>query len=161
VITSAGKRKPAKAEGTPTTGRRRQCRFIPPLSPISKLYRQRNSAIRPAQPDDTLIIGEIGQLETRLLELGDDYDARVIDRTEWLHRRGRLQDRLSGLRAQIATNTQHAVLDSVDLAGDWDSMGFDRKRAILAVVIRQVTLLPAIKGLNRFDPTKITITWTA
>jgi hypothetical protein len=40
-------------------------------------------------------------------------------------------------------------------------MGFDRKRAILAVTIQRVTLLAAIKGLNRFDPTKITITWTA
>jgi hypothetical protein len=118
-------------------------------------------AIRPAQPDDTPLLAEIGRLETRLLELGDDYDARIIDRTEWLHRRGRLQERLAALRARIAANTQTAVLDSVDLAGDWDTMGFDRKRAILAVVIQRVTLLPAIKGLNRFDPTKITITWTA
>src|SRR5207245_10192157 len=85
-------------------------------------------------PTTPPLLAEIRQLETRLLELGDDYDARVIDRTEWLHRRGRLQERLAALRAQIATNTQHAVLDSVDLAGDWDTMGFDRKRAILAVV---------------------------
>src|SRR6266567_3197634 len=44
IITSAGKRKPAKAEGTPTTGRRRRSRIIPPLSPISNSYRQRNRA---------------------------------------------------------------------------------------------------------------------
>jgi hypothetical protein len=44
MITSAGKRKPAKAEGIPTPGRRRRCRFIPPLSPISQVYWQRNSA---------------------------------------------------------------------------------------------------------------------
>jgi len=33
----------------------------------------------------------------------------------------------------------------------------DRRRALIDTLVERVTLLPAVRGLNKFDPTKVEI----
>jgi hypothetical protein len=121
-------------------------------------------AITPKPRDDSDVLDTISELERRLLTLGDDHDAGLIDRTEWMHRRTKVTERLAELRSQICTETDAtgAVTALGDLyANGWDALPFDRKRAVLAAVVGRIIILPARRGLNRFDPDKIQIGWRA
>jgi hypothetical protein len=40
-------------------------------------------------------------------------------------------------------------------------LDIERRRAVLGELIDRVTLGPAVKGRNRFDPDRVAVTWIA
>jgi site-specific DNA recombinase len=94
----------------------------------------------------------------------DHYVERVIGRSEYLAARDALQARIETARARLArvNGSGHAR----ELAGfgaklrkAWQAMTFDERRAIVATIVDKVTIGPGRVGYNRFDPSRVTITW--
>ena len=46
-----------------------------------------------------------------------------------------------------------------ELRAAWEAGGLSWRRAFLTTYIDRVVLLPCVRGLNRFDPTKVSVIW--
>jgi site-specific DNA recombinase len=108
--------------------------------------------------------GELVELEARLDQLAEMFASGEIDRREWLKARGSLEDRLQAARARLARQSRSEALTGMEggvLREAWGEMTFDRRRAVIAAVVERVTVGPAVKGRNRFDPERVDVTWRA
>ena len=108
--------------------------------------------------------GELVELEGRLDQLAEMFASGEIGRREWLKARGSLEDRLQAARARLARQSRTEALTGMEggvLREAWGEMTFDRRRAVIAAVIERVTVGPAVKGRNRFDPERVDVTWRA
>jgi len=95
----------------------------------------------------------------------DHYVDKIITRSEFFSARAALTARLESNRARLASHRSAAVMTAVGAGAEvrkqWESRPLEWRRAILSAVIDHVVLLPAIKGLNRFDPELVEIVWRA
>jgi site-specific DNA recombinase len=108
--------------------------------------------------------GELVELEGRLDQLAEMFASGEIGRREWLKARGSLEDRLQTARARLARQSRTEALTGMEggvLREAWGEMTFDRRRAVIAAVIERVTVGPAVKGRNRFDPDRVDVVWRA
>lgn len=115
---------------------------------------------RPARTVDHQ--AEVEVCEAKLAELAADWASDAISRAEWMHARRAVEERRDRARRQILAETR----DLSDLAGQgaslrerWPSMDFDARRPVVERAVDRVTLIPAIRGLNRFDPSKVEVSW--
>lgn len=113
---------------------------------------------------DTLGLAKtIEDAEARLDQLARDFGAGDITRREWLSAKQAAQAKLDLARRQLGQETEVAVLDGVVGAGvlsaQWPDLSQDRRRAIMTAVVDRVTVGPAVRGRNFFDPTRVEITW--
>lgn len=119
-----------------------------------------DAATPPAEQDDDGMV-EVEQLERRFAELGEMWAAGEISRTEWLAARDAVERRLRTARAALADNVRTTgPLDQWKgregaLTAVWDDLNLDQRRAIVAAVIDRVTVGPAVRGRNRFDPDRV------
>ena len=119
--------------------------------------------VDPLQVDDrssdSVVVAEVERLEVRLTDLArDHYADGLISRGEYFAAREPITARVAELRAQLAPRRrkQERPLQVEEIfAGD----DVDAQRAIVADWIDAVIVLPAVRGLNRFDPTKIEVRW--
>lgn len=110
------------------------------------------------------VIESAGEIEAQQAELAREWGAGRLARVEWLAARDALQRRLDALHAQLrveqrSTAVKGLVGRSGVLAKRWPSLSVEQRRAIVAAVLDQVRVLPARKGLNRFDPTRFELVW--
>jgi DNA invertase Pin-like site-specific DNA recombinase len=107
--------------------------------------------------------GELTDVERRLDELAEMFADGAIARREWLAARSRLEERRDKLTAQLDATGRDRTLAMLgdDLADGWDELGFDKRRAIISAVVDTVTVGPAVRGRNRFDPDRVDIAWRA
>lgn len=121
--------------------------------------------VEDSEPDATLIMDAIRADEEALVELSADYyQHKVIDRAEFLSNRNAIRDRISDGRRRLARQGGRGILAGLVGAGatvreEWDARGIDWQRAVIAALVSNIELLPAVKGYNRFDPTKVRIEW--
>lgn len=106
----------------------------------------------------------IDEANEQLEELGRLYGEQRVSVAEWLAARAPIEDRLAKAKAALArTNGTGAVSEFIGqgsaLRDSWDGLSFDRKRAIIAAVIDHIEIGPARRGLNRFDPNRVTAHW--
>jgi site-specific DNA recombinase len=104
--------------------------------------------------------------ERRLTELAEDWAHGKISRAEWLAARNVVERRLDTARKALARSTRTTALDGFfgaqgALRTAWPALGIDRRRAVLAAVLDRVTIRPAVRGRNRFDPARVDVTWRA
>lgn len=101
--------------------------------------------------------------QAKLAELGDLWDAGDITRAEWMRLRSKIEERLRANQHALARPEPASVL--AGLAGGirsaWPDLSFDRQRAVLATVIEQVVVGPAVRGRGRFDPDRVDVVWRA
>jgi len=103
--------------------------------------------------------------EAALEELSRDYyTGRMISRGEFLASRDTLEQRITAARNRLARLNGTGSLRALGGLGDqlreaWDGEPLDWRRAILATVIDRITIGPAIRGINRFDSSRVAIEW--
>jgi hypothetical protein len=132
------------------------------------LYRLRRSKLGHVRrrlaglADSDMLMREIADDEAMLIELGEDYAERRISRPAFHAAVERVQARLDVARAQLATGSRPDVLDGIDdLRTEWPELGLERQRAVIAAVLAEVTVGPALGPRNRFDPNRVTFLWRA
>jgi DNA invertase Pin-like site-specific DNA recombinase len=116
--------------------------------------------------DEAAVIDSIREDEATVEQLTRDYYVdKVITRQEFFSARAAVQARLETNRARLASHRSHAIMTAVGAGAEvrkqWPTRSLEWKRAILAAVLDHVVLLPAIKGLNKFDPELVEIVWRA
>ena len=100
--------------------------------------------------------------QEKLDQLARDYATGLIGRSEWLAARGVLEQQLAVAKGRLAkTSSTLALHDLVGgtFAENFRHLTFSQQRAVLTAVLVQVDVMPAVRGLNRFDPTRFRPTW--
>ena len=109
------------------------------------------------------LVDEILRLEAKLEEFATMLGGDEITHTEWKAMRTPVDARLTAARAQLERSDFGPALDGLvgvrNLDEVWASLPFDRRRAVLSAVYERVDVIPARRGLNRFDPDRLAPTW--
>jgi len=114
--------------------------------------------------EDADILARIREDEAALEQLArDHYVDRVIGRAEFVAARTALDDRLSRSRTSLADRARDVLSGTVSsgLAAEWRTLDLDRRRAIIDAVIESITMGAGRRGLNRYDPSRVSIAWRA
>lgn len=100
-------------------------------------------------------------IEADLDELARLRGEGEITLREWMAAREPLQARLAALRADLrpVAATPAPLTRPGGLRAAWPAMSFDQRREIVHAVIDRVVVAPAVRGRNRFDPDRVTITY--
>lgn len=120
-----------------------------------------------SRSEEAELLDAIREEEAKLEELATDhYDKRLITKAEYLSVRDGIQGRIDNLRRELAKLDQGTVLAHLPSGGKalrqrWEERGLDWRRAVVSTVVDSVKVHPAVKGNNRFDPTKVEIVWRA
>ncbi len=120
-------------------------------------------ALAEAADDDSAAQAVI-DLQARLDELAEMWAAGELSRREWLRAKEGVEQRLEVAEAALRRQTASATLDQFEpgvLRASWTELSTDRRRAVLAAVVERVTIGPAVRGRNRFDPERVDVTWRA
>jgi site-specific DNA recombinase len=114
-----------------------------------------------AEGDDDA--AEATVLQTRLDELADMFASGELSRREWLRAKEGVERRLEAAEAALRRHGASAALAGTtgELRATWPTLSADRRRAVLAAVVEAVTIAPAVKGRNRFDPERVDVVWRA
>jgi site-specific DNA recombinase len=132
------------------------------------LYRLRGARLDRARRrlakavDDDSLLSDIAADEAMLVELAEDFAERRISRSAFHAATDRVQRRLEAARTRLAAQSSPDVLGGIDdLARDWEGLGLERQRAVIAAVLAEITVGPARGPRNRFDPQRVAFRWRA
>lgn len=103
---------------------------------VEYIARHRGALLEPRErADSAALTSELARLDAALVELGEDRDAGVVGRAEYLKRRGALVTKRDTLRRDLAAGADHSALEGVVAAGDvlaaWRALTLGEKRAVL------------------------------
>jgi site-specific DNA recombinase len=103
---------------------------------------------------------EVAALQAKLEELAGEWAADRLTRGEWAAARQKVQARLAEAQRRLAPRPKRLRPGSGrQLAAGWDDLTFDEQRAHVDALVDQVVVLPAVRGRNTFDPSRIVVTW--
>lgn len=113
----------------------------------------------PADPSDALR-AQITTFEQRLQGLAEEYadgDRSALE----LRASGQvLRERIAGLRRQIVGVAQaRRMAEPLVVRDAWPTYDLEQRRAALDVMLERIDVAPAKRGLNRFDPDRLTVLW--
>lgn len=100
-----------------------------------------------------------------LVELSEDYyQHKAISRPEFQVNRAALEKRIGERVARLSSASATRVLEPLrgaggDLRALWATHGFDQQRAVIGALVDRIVVGPAVRGRNRFDPTRVTPEW--
>jgi site-specific DNA recombinase len=114
--------------------------------------------------DDDAHQGVIDDANAQLEELARLHGEQKIGLTEWLAARSPIEDRLERAKRNLAQSNGTAAITSYvgegpELRSTWSDLPMSRQRAVLFAVIDHITIAPAVKGRNTFDPDRVQPTW--
>jgi len=114
--------------------------------------------------DDTAAAGareETIRLQNRLDALARQYAAEELSDSEWRAMREILVERRDAAEHRYADLRGSRSLRSLPtpLLPAWEAFTFGQRRSILVDLVSEVRVGPGIRGLNRFDPRRVTIVW--
>jgi DNA invertase Pin-like site-specific DNA recombinase len=106
----------------------------------------------------------VDQAAEQLEELANLYAEQKVGAREWLAARAPIEERLRRAESDLArSNGSTAVAEFVGTGSNlrelWGDLPMSRQRAILAALIDQVAIGPAVRGRNRFDPDRVAPVW--
>ncbi len=109
------------------------------------------------------LIGQIEQIGVELHQWDEDRENGVVDRERWLAVTGRLNGRRDALRRRLGTIQAAEILTPYTgremTADEWTELAFDRKRAIIGELVESIVILPATRGLGKFDEGRVQLLW--
>lgn len=123
--------------------------------------------LRGRQRQDMRLLEESIRADVWALEglTQDHYVNRIIDRGEFLSARSSIEERLRDNRRRTAEDREQSVLGvlmaGAELRKIWPGKPLDWKRSVLGIIIDHVTIMPAVKGRNVFDPSLVEPIWRA
>jgi DNA invertase Pin-like site-specific DNA recombinase len=96
----------------------------------------------------------------------DHYVEGIIDRATFIKVSGALDAEIDALRSRLTRTSRSRILTSLPTSRDqlqavWDQAQIGWRRGLVMAVIDRIEVQPATRGLNRFDPERLTITWHA
>jgi site-specific DNA recombinase len=120
----------------------------------------------PGDPDAERCQAEIDQAGSQLDVLASMHGEGEISLSEWLAARAPLQRRVTDAKKQLGRLTRTTALagqigNSSELRERWGSLPLSRQHAIVAAVLDHITVAPARRGYNGFDPSRFTPVWRA
>ncbi|GGK99732.1 serine recombinase [Sphaerisporangium melleum] len=121
--------------------------------------------IRHQGGDDDNLAEAVRADEELLEELAQAWATREITRREWMAARAPIELRLDKNRAQLAGLSRTSPLipfigTAQDMLTRWEAMNVSQRRAIVAAVIRTITVATA-NPRKKWDPDRFTIGWIA
>ena len=83
---------------------------------------------------------------------------------EWRTAREPIEARVESLKKTLSRATRTTVLadyigQTATLRRQWADLDLSRQQAIVRAVLDHITVGPAVRGRNTFDPTRFTPTW--
>lgn len=123
-----------------------------------------DEAILQAPTDEPFSTDELVVIDGRLTELAELWAAGELDRTSWAAARRPLEARREELarmaRTTVTDNAASRLVPAGKVLRDvWAGFDVERRRAALGLFVEAVVLGPAVRGRNRFDPSRVSITW--
>lgn len=99
----------------------------------------------------------LARLQDQLLD-GDEDDIPEVAATVRTLRR-----RINEAREHLGELTHVSVTREsfVELGERWDVLDLDQKRALLRLFVRRILIHPAVRGLAKFDPSRVEIEWVS
>jgi site-specific DNA recombinase len=109
---------------------------------------------------------ELEQADSELEQLADLHGQGRISVREWMAARKPIERRRAAAAKQLGTLSGASALegfvgDTGTLRSQWANLDPARQRAIIGTVLPRVTVNPAVRGRNRFDPDRIQPIWRA
>lgn len=114
-----------------------------------------------ATGEDTLI-AEIEQAEADKNAVAADAGQGKVTLAEWRSFKEPLDARLRDLNARLRALHEVSVLDpwvgrGKALRAGWKTLTTDQQRAIIGSLFPSITIGPAVRGRNQFDPTRVVV----
>jgi hypothetical protein len=102
--------------------------------------------------------------ESHLDELARAYGERAITLREYLAARKPIEQRIDAARRRISRERGSSALDGLVGTGPmlrarWTTLPLARQHAIVAAVLDHITVGPAVRGRNTFDPSRLVPLW--
>jgi site-specific DNA recombinase len=121
-------------------------------------------ASRNTGPDDDELFTQAAADERKLEELAEAWADGELSRAEWKAARDRVEARLQATRSALGRRRGTTGVDEWVGRGDalldaWADLPQSRVRAVVSGLIDRVEVGPAVRGRNRFDPSRFTIHW--
>lgn len=121
--------------------------------------------LRGEETQDSELTDEIRADEGQLEELAAAWAEREITRKEWMAARTPIEQRLERSRAKLARQSRVLVLSDFigpmhEMITRWKAMNTSQRRAIVAAVVRTITVNPA-NPRKKWDPDRFDFEWTA
>jgi hypothetical protein len=118
----------------------------------------------PGNPDAERWQAEIDQARFQLDGLATMHGEGEISLSEWRAARTPIEHRVTDAKKQLGRLTRTTALagqigNSTELRERWPSLPLTRQHAIVAAVIDHITVAPARRGYNRFDPDRFNVIW--
>jgi DNA invertase Pin-like site-specific DNA recombinase len=105
----------------------------------------------------------VDEANEQLEELAALYAEQRISAAEWMAARNPIEERLRKAKAELARTTGTTALEQLgreaEIRETWPKLSLSRKRAVLFAVLDSITINPAVRGLNRFDPGRVDPKW--
>jgi site-specific DNA recombinase len=102
--------------------------------------------------------------QAQLAEIAGAYGRREVTFPEYLAARKPIEARIEAAKRHLSRTTRSAALadyvgDASTLRDRWSGLDLSRQRAIIEAVLDRATVLPAVRGRNRFDPDRVDPLW--
>ena len=102
--------------------------------------------------------------QAQLDELATAYGGKAITLREYLTARKPIERRIDTSRRRISRQRRTSALDDYlyrpgALRAAWPTLTLSRQHATIAAVLAHITIGPAVRGLNRFDPRRLDPVW--
>ena len=119
-----------------------------------------------AKVDDSKELAEqLARDDAALVELGDDYyQRRLINKAEFLRQRAALEPRIAEAREELARRMQRQEFFGLPVMPGtlrtwWTTPAatLEKKRAVLALVLDRVMIMPADRPRRTVDPERVVI----
>lgn len=123
---------------------------------------ERDADLQPDTPADPTeeYRRSIGEQEARLEALADAYADEDGDLLEFRRAGQKIRQRITDLRQLIQqAAVEQQIADPVEVRRAWPGYDLEQRRAVVATLIERITVAPAKRGLNRFDPSRLDVTW--
>ncbi|AZC14571.1 recombinase family protein [Microbacterium sp. ABRD28] len=103
---------------------------------VEYIAEHRGALLAPRErADAAALTAELAKLEALVIELGEDRDAGLVDRAEYLRRRDRLVKKRDALRRDLAEGADRSALegivDAADVLATWQALTLGQKRTVL------------------------------
>ena len=125
----------------------------------SPVFREELLRLAGATEDGTELGGTLAELaaaEGRLQVLDDDYYLRgTLPEGRYRAVRAKLEREVERLQGLAEAATRRRVVLHPDPRRLWEEGDLHQRRELTRLVVSKVVLLPAVRGLNRFDPTRV------